>query len=78
MSLPGYAVINLRASWQPSPGLELVARVNNVFDRRTASYGARAETPFDARGRSTGEPREALFVAPGAPRSLFVGLRWRY
>ena len=78
LSVPGYAVLNLRAAWQATPGLEIVARVNNALDRRTASYGALAETPFDAQGRYTGESRDALFVAPGAPRSVFVGLRWRY
>lgn len=78
LSVPGYTVVNLRLSWQPMPGLELMARVNNAFDRRAASYGALAETPFDAQGRYVGESREALFVAPLAPRSVFVGVRWRF
>lgn len=78
LSVPGYAVVNLRASWSPLPGLELMARVNNAFDRRTSSFGALAETPFDTSGTWAGPSREALFVAPGAPRSLFVGLRWHY
>ena len=29
-------------------------------------------------GRYTGDERDALFVAPGAPRSLFAGLRYRF
>lgn len=78
LSVPGYAVVNLRATWQARPGLELLARVNNAFNRQTASYGALAETPFDARGHTTGESRDALFLAPGAPRSLFIGLRWLF
>lgn len=78
LSQPGYVVVNLRARWQPMQGLEVVARLNNAFDRRTSSFGALAETPFDAQGRWTGQSRQALFTAPGAPRSAFIGVRWRY
>lgn len=78
LSLPGHAVLNLRASWQMSPGWELIARLNNALDRRYETYGALAETVFDAGGRWIGEGRDALFVAPGTPRSVFFGLRWRY
>jgi outer membrane receptor protein involved in Fe transport len=75
LSLPGYSVTNLRLSWRPRSGWEIVARVNNLFDKRYASYGAIGETVFDAQGSYTGSEADALFVAPGAPRSFFVGLR---
>jgi outer membrane receptor protein involved in Fe transport len=68
-------VTNLRLSWRPTPMLELVARVNNVFDKQYASYGAIGETVFDAQGNYTGIETDALFIAPGTPRSVFVGLR---
>lgn len=74
-TLPGYSVTNLRLSWRPTPMIELLVRVNNVFDKRYASYGALAETVFDAQGNYTGSGADALFVAPGAPRSWWVGLR---
>lgn len=77
-SVPGYALLNLRASWKPAPRLELFARVNNVFDRRTASFGALAETLFNADGSYSGSEADALFVAPGAPRSFVVGLRAQF
>lgn len=77
-SLPGYAIVNLQAGWRPLPGLELFARVNNLADRRSASFGALAETLFDADGAYAGDERDALFVAPGAPRSISVGLRWSF
>ncbi|MGK9517894.1 TonB-dependent receptor, partial [Salmonella enterica subsp. enterica] len=35
----GYATVNLRASYRVSKQLELYARVDNLFDRRYASYG---------------------------------------
>jgi outer membrane receptor protein involved in Fe transport len=78
LSLPGYALLHLRAAWQLGNGIELLMRVGNVFDRRYETYGALAETAFDADGVFTGEERDAVFVAPGAPRSLFVGLRARF
>lgn len=76
--LPGYAIVNLRASWKPSAQWELYANVNNVFDRRHETFGALAETMFDASGNYTGEEADALFVAPGTPRAVFVGLRYRF
>jgi outer membrane receptor protein involved in Fe transport len=83
LSLPGHAVVNLRASWRPEAlpqqrGWELYAKVNNVFDRRYENFAALASTVFSAAGSYTGEEREAVFVAPGAPRSFFVGARYRY
>ncbi len=83
VSLPGYAIVNLRASWRPDGstaehGWELYAKVNNAFDRRYANFAALADTVFDAEGRYTGVGQDAVFVAPGAPRSVTLGLRYRY
>lgn len=77
LSLPGYGLVHLRASWTPASlsGLELFAKVSNLLDKRYASFGALAETQFDAAGQWTGEAREALFVAPGAPRAFTLGAR---
>ena len=74
-TLPGYTVTNLRLSYRPTPTLELLARVNNAFDKRYANYGALGETVFDAQGNYTGTEADALFIAPGSPRSFFAGLR---
>lgn len=77
-SVPGHAVLNLQVRWQPVKGLELFLGVDNVFNRRSTSFGALAETLFDAGGAYTGEEADALFVAPGAPRSVRLGLRWAF
>ncbi len=74
LRIAGYGLLHLRASWQPRPGLELSLRLANAGNRRHASHGALAETVFDARGAYTGSEREALFVAPGTPRTLWAGL----
>ena len=78
LTIPGYALVNLRASWKPQKTWELYANVNNLFDRQHQSFGALAETQFNAAGAYTGVGRDALFVAPGTPRAVFVGARLRF
>ena len=78
LSVPGYAVLNLRASYKPGAAWDVYVKLNNVFDRRYETFGSLAQTRFSANGSYTGQERDALFVAPGAPRSLFAGLRYRY
>lgn len=79
-SLPGYAVVNLRAAYAPPSlkGVEFYARVTNLFDKTYASFGAVAETLFDDQGAYTGSENDAVFVAPGAPRAFYVGMRVRF
>lgn len=78
LHIAGQALLHLRLQWQATPALSLVARVQNALDKRYASYGALAETVFDAQGQHTGNGMPALFVAPGAPRSVYAGLRLRF
>jgi outer membrane receptor protein involved in Fe transport len=75
LRIPGHGLLHLRLQWQATPALQVLARVQNALDRRYESYGALAETVFDAQGHFSGNPQEALFVAPGAARSLWLGLR---
>lgn len=80
VGLPGYTIWNLRAAWKPAaaPGFEFFARVNNVFDKRYANFAAVAETLFTPTGQYSGDESDAVFVAPGAPRAFYIGLRYRY
>ncbi len=80
LDLPGYALLNLRASWKPATvkGLEVFAKVTNATNRRYNSFGALAETVFDAQGNYVGDDSDAWFTAPGAPRAFNVGLRWKF
>lgn len=78
LSLPRYTIMNLRAAWKPASQWELFASVANVFDRRYETFGALAETQFGPTGVYTGEASDALFVAPGTPRTFSVGLRVRF
>ena len=78
LSIPGYAIFNLRASWKPAKDWELYVTVNNVFDRRYETFGALAETVFSPTGQFNGVGSDAVFVAPGAPRNIWAGLRYRF
>jgi len=79
-TIGGFAVVNLTTNWKLGAGWELFAKVSNLFDRRYASGGLLAENAFDAQGRlqPPADWRNEQFVAPGAPRALWVGLRWRF
>lgn len=78
----GHAIFNLSASFRPFKALELYARVLNVFNRRYETYGMVAADLFPG-GRLAqphAEPADvssARFVAPGAPRTVVIGLRYR-
>lgn len=81
LSTAGYALLDLRADWRLGARLWLFARVDNVFDRRYATYAAVAEDLFP--GGQLARPQDApveeaaaRFVAPGAPRQYLLGLRW--
>lgn len=82
-SIAGHAVLDLHAGWTPAPGWQLFARVGNALDRRHESFGALAVDLFPG-GRllqphaGAVDPRITRFVAPGAPRTLAAGLRYRF
>lgn len=78
LNIPGHGLLHLRLQWPLRPGITLLARVQNALNRRYESHGALAETVFDAQGRFTGDAHDALFVAPGAPRSGWLGLRLKF
>ncbi len=73
-----YRLLDLRASWRPQAGIEWFARVRNLLDQRYENVGAIGRTRFDAQGSFNAEGQTAVFVGPGAPRSLQAGLRWTW
>nr|MBL8412634.1 TonB-dependent receptor [Dechloromonas sp.] len=75
----GYAILNLNAEASLGAGWQAFLRVNNVFDKRYATAAALAENPFDGSGHfqaDSGDWRRETFVAPGAPRAAWVGVRY--
>jgi outer membrane receptor protein involved in Fe transport len=79
----GYLLLGLRASYRPAERWEVFARVSNVFNRRYETFGAVAPDLFPqgrplAPNEDEGGDGHARFVAPGAPRSIVAGLRYRF
>jgi len=76
--IPGYAILNLNAEAKLGGGWQLFAKVNNVFDKHYATAGALAENPFVGGGFQADPDgwRRETFVAPGAPRSGWIGVRY--
>ncbi|KDP89311.1 TonB-dependent receptor [Cupriavidus sp. SK-3] len=79
-STAGFALFNLRASWQVDPRWQLYARVDNIFDRRYETYGQAGLSVFP--GGTLLQPGASVpaerFVAPGAPRLFLVGVRYEW
>ena len=78
-TIKGHTLLNLKANYQLQKGLTLFAKINNVLDTRYESYGMIGENNFKLDGsRNATEQTVAKFVAPGAPRSYLVGLRYQF
>ena len=83
----GYAVFNLTASYSVAQRWQLTAQVNNVFDTRYNTAAQLGPTGFDANGNFVARPLggssaagyplvQSSFYAPGAPRSIWISLRY--
>ena len=85
----GYAVLNANVDWRPTPRWKVFLQIDNVFDRRYASAAQLGANAFDASGRVVARafPANAngdypvtrsTFLAPGAPRGAWVGVRYTF
>jgi outer membrane receptor protein involved in Fe transport len=74
----GFAILNLNGEISLGRGWQVFAKVNNVFDRRYATGGALAENPFVGGSFQSNSDlwRRESFVAPGAPRAGWLGIRY--
>ena len=77
-TIKGHTLLNLKANYQLQKGLSLFAKINNVLDTRYETYGMIGENNFALDGSETNTQTVAKFVAPGAPRSYLVGLRYQF
>ena len=85
----GYALLNLSGDWRPNRSLVVFVQVNNAFDRKYHTASQLGATAFDANGNFVARPFPAnangdrplvssTFYAPGAPRSVTLGLRYNF
>lgn len=85
---PGYAVANFGARYELNRHVELFARVNNLFDKRYFTAAQLGPTGFTAQGNFIARPfaevddeyplQHATFLAPGAPRAAWAGIRLKF
>ena len=78
--VPGYAVLNLDTEHELGKGFEVFARLNNVFNRKYANFGILGNNAF-ANPTRTFDPANGAsetFQGLGAPRGLWVGLRYEW
>ncbi len=86
---PEYGVVNLGSRYRFNSRYELFAEVNNLLNRHFYTAGQLASTPYDNRGSFVARPypaygsggdtsypvRNTTFLSPGAPITVFGGLR---
>jgi outer membrane receptor protein involved in Fe transport len=78
--LAGYGILNLNANYEYARGFNFFLRVNNVFDKKYASYATLGYNMFPGTQlvQPGGEAEGAVFYAPGAPRAVFAGVRYEF
>jgi outer membrane receptor protein involved in Fe transport len=84
----GYAVVNFGARYQWSKLLQLFGQMNNVLDRHYSSAAQLGPMGFDNNGNFIARPlpavngafpvRQSTFYAPGAPRTVWGGIRVQF
>ncbi|MDD3354460.1 TonB-dependent receptor [Zoogloea sp.] len=82
----GYTVVNLNARYQATRQLQVFGTINNLFDRAYSTGAQLGATAFSASGHVQTRPFGSLggeypqqgstFLAPGAPRTLWIGVRY--
>ncbi len=79
--IPGYSVVNLHTSYTPFEHFQVFASVNNLFDRRYATWGILSDPTgigapgIPAEGITNGPGVDNRFVSPAAPVEVFGGVR---
>jgi outer membrane receptor protein involved in Fe transport len=76
--LAGYGILNLNANYEHVKGLNFFVRVNNVFDKKYASYATLGYNMFPGGVITSSAPDASVFYAPGAPRAVFGGVRYEW
>ncbi|MEI6473435.1 MAG: TonB-dependent receptor, partial [Holophagaceae bacterium] len=77
---PGYAVMDLTGSMKLDHGVELLGKIGNLFDRRYVTGGILGENAFAGGSFVPDSSRwvKETFYSPGAPRSLWAGLSFKF
>ena len=79
--IPGYTVADLDVRFQTNAALQIFASAANLFDRRYQNFGLLGANAFTGPAHTFGpalglEPVSEQFRAVGAPRTLWIGVRY--
>ena len=69
----GHALLNVRAAWQVNARLEAWAQLRNATDRHHADSASSSYA-----GTGAYAPNAQNQYTPGAPRSLMLGVAYRF
>jgi outer membrane receptor protein involved in Fe transport len=78
--IPGYAVVNVHATFQLGERTQFFARLTNLFDRHYATAGFLTSNSFNPDGSFIPDPANwsnENAVSPAAPLGIWAGLRLR-
>lgn len=78
--IAGYVIVDLDTTYQVTKQLQVFAHVNNLFDKRYADFGVLGENVFNGPGHSFSPDATTSeqFLGMGAPRGVWVGLRYAW
>ncbi len=77
--LPGYSVFNLRTSYEISHGVTFYGLINNLFDRKYATYGAFYNTNIaDVSGNASTNLTNPAMITPAQPLSVYGGIKLKF
>nr|WP_236061633.1 TonB-dependent receptor [Paraburkholderia domus] len=78
--IAGYAIVDLDTTYQVTKQLQLFTHVNNLFDKRYADFGILGQNFFNGPGHSFSPDAvtNEQFLGMGAPRGVWVGLRYAW
>lgn len=78
--IPGYFLVDLDTTYQVTKQLQVFAMVTNLFDKRYENFGILGENFFNGPNHTFdgNNPVNEQFVGPGAPRGMWVGMRYAW
>ncbi len=72
--IPAYQVVNLRTSYQLDKNVQIYGIVENLFDRRYATFG----TLFDTQAIGFLPLNDPRTLSPAAPLSVYAGVKTKF
>jgi outer membrane receptor protein involved in Fe transport len=86
--VPGYATFNFQTSYKFNKEWAATMQVNNLFDKSYFSAGSLGRNPFspsiygaigaDGYNHNSGDWLSTNFIAPSAPRGIWLSLNWHF